>query len=85
MRLLINGEDREVLSIVRTGYGDEFALHFDQGLTGTHRLMKEWVLGDQLRARFDFLERRVECGELEYVVVKDEMDEIAQALVDHHI
>ena len=44
------------------------------------------ALGDALRARFDFLEARVECGEPECVAArKPEMDEIAELLMREKI
>ena len=55
------------------------------GGPGGTREVSGKVLGDALRARFDLLEARVECGELEYVTVGPEMDEIATILMREKI
>ena len=80
MRLMIKDNAYMVHAIERTS-PTQFIVHTQPGpAVGNMVTVGSETLGDALRARFDFLEQRVEGGDLEYVTVGPEMDEIADAI-----
>ena len=81
MRLFIKDNAYMVHSIERTSPG-QFIVHTQPGpAVGNMVTVKSETLGDALRARFDFLEQRVEGGDLEYMAVREEMEQISDLIV----
>ena len=80
MRLVIDGQTHMVHAIERTS-PSQFIAHTQPGpAVGNMVTVGAETLGDALRARFDFLEQRVEGGDLEYLAVREEMEQISDLI-----